>query len=117
MPNGTIIAFNREPMPGGGTVTTYTDITERKRAEEATRASEEWIRTIMDNLVDGIIVIDESGRMKAVNPACEKMVGLTQEPAGDLAFQMAVATPESVHPLVVPRFNNMAHVEVAMERV
>ncbi len=35
--NGTVVEVRRAPMPGGGFVTTYTDITERKRAAEQLR--------------------------------------------------------------------------------
>ena len=39
--DGKIISIIREPMPDGGQVTTYTDITERKKAEEKTRQAME----------------------------------------------------------------------------
>ena len=38
-PDGTIISSNRRPMPGGGFVTTFSDITERVQTEEALRLS------------------------------------------------------------------------------
>lgn len=38
-PDGTIIASNRRPMPDGGFVTTFSDITERMQTEEALRLS------------------------------------------------------------------------------
>ena len=77
--SGANIAVAREPLPNGGYVTTYTDITRPKRAEEALRASEERIRMVMDNLVDRIIVIDEKGNINAVNPAGEQMFGYRRE--------------------------------------
>ncbi len=40
-PNGVTLEVQGAPMPGGGFVTTYTDISERKRSEEALRTSEE----------------------------------------------------------------------------
>ena len=38
-PDGSIIASNRRPMPDGGFVTTFSDITERMQTEEALRLS------------------------------------------------------------------------------
>lgn len=38
-PDGTYIEIHGNPMPGGGFVTTYTDVTERKRFEEAIKAN------------------------------------------------------------------------------
>jgi two-component system sensor histidine kinase/response regulator len=40
-PDGTVLEVRRNPMPGGGFVTTYTDITDRKRTEEEARSARE----------------------------------------------------------------------------
>ncbi len=40
-PDGTVLEICGNPMPGGGFVTSYTDITEYKRAEEALRFANE----------------------------------------------------------------------------
>jgi Na+/proline symporter/CheY-like chemotaxis protein len=40
-PDGSVLEIRGNPMPGGGFVTSYTDVTEYKRAEEALRVANE----------------------------------------------------------------------------
>ncbi|MBL6927701.1 MAG: PAS domain S-box protein [Rhodospirillales bacterium] len=61
-----------KPMRAVGT---YTDITARKRAEDALRDSEVRMRTLVENIVDGIITINDAGIIETVNPAAERIFG------------------------------------------
>ena len=42
---------------------------------DALRASEERVRSVVDNVVDGIITIDERGTIQTFNPAAERIFG------------------------------------------
>lgn len=52
-----------------------TDITERKRAEELLKESEERYRSIFENAVEGIFHVTRDGTFIAVNPALAAMYG------------------------------------------
>jgi len=55
------------------------NITARKQAEDALRESERRLGAVIDNTVDGIITIDEAGRIENFNPAAERMFGFAAD--------------------------------------
>ncbi len=54
-----------------GVATIARDITSRKQAERARQTSEARWRAIVESAVDGIVVIDASGRIEAFNPSVD----------------------------------------------
>ncbi len=55
------------------------NITERKQAEQSLRESETRIRTLVENMVDGVVTIDENGMIESFNPAAMKIFGYSAE--------------------------------------
>jgi two-component system, cell cycle sensor histidine kinase and response regulator CckA len=60
----------------------FTDITDRKRAEEATRRSEAWFRAVTENALDIITITDADGRIRYATPAGARVLGYAH---GELA--------------------------------
>jgi PAS domain S-box-containing protein len=58
----------------------FSDITERKRAEEAVRNSEARYRALFEHSADGILIADNETKVfKYANPAMCRMLGYTQD--------------------------------------
>lgn len=77
--DGRYIKSQGNPMPGGGFVTSFTDITEQKRNEQALLESEQNIRFYTDNLPLMLCYVDKNRRIQFSNKAYNMALGLTRE--------------------------------------
>ena len=71
-----IISFQTAVMADGKHFVTYSDITRQARAQEVLQESEEKYRTLIDNIQDGVVLIENS-RFLFVNEAMARMTGYT----------------------------------------
>ena len=88
--DGIVIEITGSTTPGGGFVTTYADITERRWAESALRQSESRFRAIMDNAADGIITVGDNGLIEAMNKSAESMFGYEFSEMQDCSISVLV---------------------------
>ncbi len=75
-----------------GYISVNRDITEKIKAEETIRRNELKFKSILQNLMDVVFVLDEKGTIKYVTPSVTAVLGYTEE---ELAGRIAI---EYIHP-------------------
>lgn len=69
---------------------------DRALAGEALRSSEARTRAVVDNMLEGLIIVDDRSVVRAINPAAETIFGYSAEELID--GPLSVLVPESVAP-------------------
>lgn len=81
------------------------DVTEQVQGERALQASESRLRTVLESMVDGVIVIDERGTIESFNPAAERMFGYRDEEVAGSNVKMLMPEPyHSAHDGYLQRY-------------
>src|SRR5438034_7069806 len=68
------------------------EFVERKRAEVALQESEKRMRSVLDNVSDGLATIDQSGIIESANPAVSKLFGYTEQELMGESASILIAT-------------------------
>lgn len=78
-PDGRVIEIRGQPMPDGGYVTTFSDITESKQIEITLRDNEKRLRTYTENVPAMIAYVDREGIYRFANNAYAEYAGLDRD--------------------------------------
>jgi PAS domain S-box-containing protein len=78
-PNGVWLEIMTVPLPTGGVIRTYTDISKRKAAELALEQSEERYRILTETTSDTITRLNLDFKREYVSPNCAKIFGFTPD--------------------------------------
>ena len=87
--------FDGRPLNMTGTVL---DITDFKRAEYAWRDSETRMRSIFESAIEGIVVIDERGRIESANTALLNLLGYQEHELIGRNISQIMPSPYREHP-------------------
>jgi PAS domain S-box-containing protein len=96
-----------------------TDITGRKHAEEAVRASEQHFREIVNTTHEAFVSMDESGRITAWNPEAETTFGWSEEEAlgRNLSDSIIPARHRGAHNRGLREFLSSGHAALLNRRI
>ena len=79
LPDGRVVRKTRRLIPGGGLISTYTDITELKTAEAEASRQSELIRTVVERINHGVRVIGPDGNLVLWNKRYQEIFGYPDE--------------------------------------
>jgi len=74
LPDGTVLEVRRNPVPTGGFVTMYTDITLRKHAQAQIELARNRLSDAIESISDGFALWDSEDRLVTFNNRCKQLL-------------------------------------------
>ncbi|WP_247894184.1 PAS-domain containing protein [Azospirillum sp. B510] len=78
-PDGRVLEVRTRQTSGGGFVRTYSDVTERRRAEDELATQRHLLRLTLENMGQGIVLLDRDLHYMAWNSNALQLFGMTEE--------------------------------------
>jgi signal transduction histidine kinase len=73
-PDGTVLDIRRNPVPGGGFVSIYADVTEQRHAQALVELARARLTDAIESLSDGFALWDKDDRLVIFNSRCEELL-------------------------------------------
>jgi len=93
--DGIVLLVRGRPLDSGDYIVTYTDITAIKQSELAYRDQATRLTAMLDNVVDAIITINESGSIESWSKGAERLFGYAADEV--LRRNVRMLMPEPHH--------------------
>jgi PAS domain S-box-containing protein len=103
--------------PGSEAIVILHDVTERKRAEEALRASVEQFRNVITRNADAIVILNQKRVVLFVNSAAELLFGGKAHELCETVFGFPVATGETTQLDVINRLRGTRVAEMRVAEI
>ena len=93
-PDSTVLEVHGNPMPNGGYVKTYMDITDHKKVEDALRTSEQNIRIYTDNVPVLIAYLDNNQNYLFINRAYADVFQINRQAIEGMSCRLLLTEQE-----------------------
>jgi signal transduction histidine kinase/CheY-like chemotaxis protein len=75
-PDGTSLEILRNPVPGGGVISMYTDVTERKKSQALVEQARARLADAIESISDGFALWDQDDRLVMFNTRSQQILNL-----------------------------------------
>jgi signal transduction histidine kinase len=73
-PNGTVLEVRRNPVPSGGFVSIYADVTEQRRAQALVELARARLTDAIESISDGFALWDSEDQLVIFNNRCQELL-------------------------------------------
>ena len=90
LPDGRVLEIRRNPVPGGGFVSMYTDVTEQKNAQAQIELARSRLSDAIQSISDGFALWDQEDRLITFNDRFRQLLKLEKQMAAGVTFETLV---------------------------
>jgi signal transduction histidine kinase/DNA-binding response OmpR family regulator len=92
LPNGRVLEVRRNPVPGGGFVSMYTDITQQRQAQVQVELARNRLSDAIQSISDGFALWNQEGRLITFNDRFRQLLKLENQFAAGVTFDALITT-------------------------
>jgi signal transduction histidine kinase/DNA-binding response OmpR family regulator len=90
LPDGRVLEVRRNPVPAGGFVSMYTDITEQRQAQAQIELARNRLSDAIQSISDGFALWDQEDRLVTFNDRCRQLLKLENQLVVGMTFEALI---------------------------